>query len=257
MSATDFYKRNWIRFNRYVLGRQFLPVMQGELKGYLFSCRHSYEYILGNYEDPAVISTFCSWLKPDAVFYDLGANIGFYSLLANQRIGEGKVYAFEPSTQSRAIFEKQMQLNSGRIKNNRITLLPYAVSDSDKEIEFTDNGSDGNTYLTSSPGFRVAKHKIKVKAVSIDSLIKQGYEKPTVLKIDVEGAELDVLKGAEETIRSCGPRILLATHDWHQPGIKDACISFLQERGYTLQHTGGHNKQVPGLDDYIALPIEG
>jgi len=87
MSATDFYKRNWIRFNRYVLGRQFLPVMQGELKGYLFSCRHSYEYILGNYEDPAVISTFCSWLKPDAVFYDLGANIGFYSLLANQRIG--------------------------------------------------------------------------------------------------------------------------------------------------------------------------
>lgn len=257
MSVTDFYKRSWIRFNRYVLGRQFLPVMEGALKGYLFSSRHSYEYILGNYEDSAVLETFCSWLKPDAVFYDLGANIGFYSMLANQRISEGKIYAFEPSPQSRAVFEKQMELNSGRIKNNRITILPYAVSDADKEIEFTENASDGNTYLTTSPVFREAMHKTKVKAVSIDSLVKQGYAKPTVLKIDVEGAELDVLKGAEATIRSCKPRILLATHDWHQPGIKDDCLSFLRQLGYTLQHTGGHNKRLQGLDDFIALPPDG
>jgi len=257
MSATDFFKRNWIRFNRFVLGRQFLPVMQGQLKGYLFSTRHSYEYILGNYEDPAVINVFNSWLKPDSVFYDLGANIGFYSLLASRLISEGKIYAFEPSPQSRAVFEKQMQLNGERMKDNCITLLPYAVSDTEKETEFTKNASDGNTYLANSPVFLEARHKIKVKTVSIDGLIEQGYAKPTVLKIDVEGAELDVLKGAEATIRSCRPKILLATHDWHQPGIKDACISFLTERGYTLQHAGGHNKQLPGLDDFIALPSEG
>lgn len=254
MSASDFFKRNYIRFIRYGLGRSYMPVMSGPLKGYLFTTSGSYEYILGNYEDPVVLETFCSWMKPATVFYDLGANMGFYSLLANRFIKEGRIIAFEPSPRARQLFEKQIELNRERMQGNRITILPYAVADGDKELEFTDHPSDGNTYIPASPAFHSAAGKLFVKTCSIDGLIQQGYDKPDVIKIDVEGAEGDVLKGAVETIRSCRPRILLATHDWHLPGIKDQCVRFLKELGYTLQHTGTHNKQVTGLDDFICLP---
>ena len=50
--------------------------MAGPLKGYLWSTASSYDYILGEYEDPATLKLFMSWLKPDSVFYDVGANVG-------------------------------------------------------------------------------------------------------------------------------------------------------------------------------------
>jgi uncharacterized membrane-anchored protein len=94
---------------------------------------------------------------------------------------------------------------------------------------------------------------IKINTRSIDSLVKSGFRPPHVIKIDVEGAELDVLKGAAETLRTYKPHILLATHDGHLPGVKDACIALLASMGYTLQHTGFFNKHVAGHDDYIAI----
>ena len=228
--------------------------MDGPLKGYRFTTKSSYEYILGNYEDPKVLETLSHWLLPTSVFYDLGANIGFHSLFVNRLVFFGKVYAFEPSVKARAVFEKHIRLNQGLFGVNRIYILPFAISDSEKRVEFTDNTSDGNTYIASSPAFRGNEKKILVDTYSIDELVQKGYDKPDVIKIDVEGAELDVLKGAIETIKTCRPRILLATHDWHLPGIKDACVHFLQDLGYTLQHTGKHNKQLNGLDDFICLP---
>ncbi|MBL0055586.1 MAG: FkbM family methyltransferase [Chitinophagaceae bacterium] len=252
MSGSDFLKRQYIRFCRYGLRKKFLPVMAGPLKGCLWSTQYSYEYLLGTYEDPALIGTFDSWLKPDSVFYDLGANIGFYSLLANRIIITGKIYAFEPSSLNRAVFEEHLRLNIRGA--HRIQILPFAITDREKELLFTDEAIDGNTYLTSSPVYAASKNRIRIKGYSLDGLLQLGYEKPDIIKIDVEGAELDVLKGAVETIRTCRPRILLATHDCHLPGVKEECIRYLQDLGYTLQHTGRHNKQLPGLDDYIALP---
>jgi hypothetical protein len=56
-----------------------------------------------------------------------------------------------------------------------------------------------------------------------------------------------------DTLRTYKPNLLLATHDCHLPGVKDKCITLLEELGYQLTHTGGHNKKLPGLDDYIAV----
>lgn len=229
--------------------------MDGPLKGYQWTTGSSYEYILGNYEDPQVIDEFCAWLEPASVFYDLGGNIGFYTLLANRFITTGKIYSFEPIAFNRIIFEKHIALNTGLIKNKNIMILPFAVSDREKEIIFSDNSEqkDGNTYVATSPFFTASKNTINVKCYSIDELVQQGYEKPGIIKIDVEGAEYDVLQGAINTLQQYKPAILLATHDCHLPGVKDNCIRFLQEVGYTLRHTGNYNKQLAGLDDYIAI----
>lgn len=232
-----------------------MRVMAGPLKGYLWSTSSSYDYLLGQYEDAGTIRTFLSWLKSNSVFYDVGANVGYHSLVANQVIKSGKIYAFEPMPAVRAILEKHISINRKYIRNDNITMLPIAVSNEEKQVEFSNDIThrDGNTYINESYVFKGTKNKIKVKCESIDGLIKQGYKKPGIIKIDVEGAEYDVLQGAKETIQNERPYILLATHDCHLPGVQEKCVQLLNGLGYQLHHTGKHNKHIEGLDDYIAI----
>ncbi len=229
--------------------------MAGPLKGYLWSTSGSYEYILGNYEDPEVMKTFLSWLKTGSVYYDIGSNTGFYALTANRVIKSGKIYAFEPLPSVRLTFEDHIKLNSKLMGNNNISILPFAIADAEKQVQFSNNimQTDGNTYIKGSPVFSSAKNKIAVQCYSVDGLLQQGYDKPDIIKIDAEGAEYDILQGAVNSLQQYKPYILLATHDWHLPGVKDKCVNFLQELGYRLQHTGNYNKQLEGLDDYIAI----
>jgi len=255
MQISDLIKRLYIKAARYLLGVRYMRVMEGPLKGYYFSTHSSYEYILGNYEDPAVIQTFLGWLKPDTVFYDLGAHIGYYSLLANRMINTGKIYAFEPLPTNRLVFEKILKLNHALIQHHNIELFPFAVSDSDKEIRFSNDPAhaEGNTYIQTSPVFAHAANSIMVKCISIDEWIKQANAVPDIIKIDVEGAEFAVLKGAMHTLQTYKPKILLATHDCQLPGVKEQCLYLLKELGYTVTHTGYYNKQLAGLDDFLAI----
>ena len=248
-------KKWYIKVCRYLFGQQFMKIMDGPLQGYRWTTNSSYEYIMGCYENPVALDQLDRWLKPQSVFYDLGANIGFHALLANRVITKGKIYSFEPLPLNRIVFEKHIQLNKDLMGVNNISLLPFAISDKEKEIIFSDdkNQKDGNTYITSSPVFAAAQNTITAKCYSIDELMQQGYEKPDIMKIDVEGAEYDVLLGAVNTLKQYKPGILLATHDCHLPGVKDNCIQLLQALGYVLQHTGNYNQQLKGLDDYIAV----
>ena len=255
MLNKDYFKHWGIKIRRYILRFRFLPVMAGPLKGYLWSTSSSYDYILGEYENPNTMKQFISWLKPGSVFYDIGANVGFHSMLANTILTDGKIFAFEPMPAVREIFEKHISLNKKFITKNNIKLLPIAISDAEKEVEFSNdiNHRDSNTYITDSYVFYGTAKKIKVQCQAIDDLIKQGYEKPDIIKIDVEGAEYDVLVGAKNTLMQYQPNILLATHDCHLPGVRQKCVQFLEELGYHLQYTGKHNKHMAGLDDYIAI----
>lgn len=229
--------------------------MNGPLKGYLWSTESSYEYILGNYEDPETMNSFLSWLKPGTVFYDLGGHMGYYALIANKFINSGTIYSFEPLPSAREIFEKHLLLNKKLMAADNIKLLPFAISDSDKEVEFSNNSlwGQGNTYISRSEIFTSAEDKITVQCQSIDGLLEKGYAPPDIIKIDVEGAEYDVLQGAVNSLQLYKPHILLATHDYHLPGVQEKCIGFLKQLGYHVKHTGHYNKQMHGLDDYIAI----
>lgn len=255
MSLKKLLHFSLIKFNRYILGKQFMPIFSGPLKGFIWSTSSNYDYLTGEYEDPDVLQAFFSWLQPDSVFYDLGANVGYYAFLAEQRITSGMIYSFEPIPRNIEMFNKHIALNKDKIKTERISLHPFAISDSEKEVLFSNDDSaiEGNTYVKDTSRFRNAGNIMKIKSYSIDGLVEKGFKPPDVIKIDVEGAEYDVLKGAINTLRSRKPNILLATHDCHLPGVKDKCIELLQSLGYNLQHTGYFNKHVAGHDDYIAI----
>ena len=255
MLNKNFINRWLIKICRYIFRQKFLTIMAGPLKGYLWSTSSSYDYILGQYEDPETMKFFLAWLKPDSVYYDIGSNIGFHALTANRVISTGKIYAFEPMPAVRAIFEKHISLNNKLIISNSIKIFPIAISNKEQQVEFSNDIAhrDGNTYIEESYIFSGTEKKITVQCQSIDGLMQQGYDKPDIIKIDVEGAEYDVLTGAKNTLQLYRPNILLATHDCHLPGVQEKCVHFLEQLGYRLQHTGKHNKYMDGLDDYIAV----
>lgn len=247
--------RKFIQVCRYVFRQKYLKIMKGPLKGYLWTTSASYDYITGEYENPDTMKKFLSWLKPNSIFYDIGSNIGFHALTANTVISTGKIYAFEPMPRVKEIFEKHIRINDKLISGNKIILSPMAISNEKKEVEFSDDMShrDGNTYIKESYVYSGAVNKITVQCKSIDGLIEEGYERPDIIKIDVEGAEYDVLLGAKNTIMKYLPDILLATHDCHLSGVQEKCLNLLKELGYDLQHTGRYKKYMDGLDDYIAI----
>lgn len=132
-------------------------------------------------------------LKPGMMFIDVGANIGYFTLLAAQCVGKnGKVIAFEPE-------EKNFKLLEGNIKKNtfhNVIVEKYAVSDTIGESSlYLDAQNPARHSLSSYAG----EKSVIVKTTTLDAYL--GDRKVDVVKIDVEGAEPAVLKGMGEVIR--------------------------------------------------------
>ncbi len=144
-------------------------------------------------------------------FLDIGAHYGYFSLIASALVGpQGKIFSYEPATNS---FEL-LQQNAAGAAN--MSIFRQAVSDSNESIvfyEFPNKYSEYNTmdvsqfeneswYQTSKPT------RVEVAATTIDSITSNGLY-PAVIKIDVEGAEFSVMKGAAQLLRDGSPYIVM------------------------------------------------
>lgn len=131
---------------------------------------------------------------------DVGANIGNHSIFFAMFSGAAKVVSFEPQNDVRNIFNKNLLLNS----LSNVVVFPYAVGAKcgfAGESHFSNINSGAVSFRDSCKG--------RVPMRSIDSL---GLS-PALIKIDVEGAELEVIKGAVKTIRECHPDIWVECFD--------------------------------------------
>jgi len=181
---------------------------------------------LGSYEhDKRVV--FERTVKEGSVVFDLGANVGFYTLLASVLVGDrGKVVAFEPVPSNLRYLKSHLQMN--RITN--VTVVEAAVSDRNGECRFDEGPSNSMGYIS-------VRGHLRTKVVTLDTLVSSGeLPPPTTMKIDVEGAELGVLRGAAATLAAHRPTLFLATHgkDLHRQ-----CCDFLQSLEYQLEPISG------------------
>ena len=136
-----------------------------------------------------------------AFVMDVGANVGAYTLLFSTWAGpSGRVIAFEPSDASRSGLERHLRLNG---LSDRVSVRAEAVAEATGTVSFKDAGSDGDNRILASPrdDARV------VPSVSVDDFCATHDLAPDLIKIDVEGAELAVLRGARETIAARGARL--------------------------------------------------
>ena len=174
-------------------------------------------------------------LEDDDVFFDLGANFGFYSLLASEFIKSGRICSFEPVP---FVFEG---LSKNAAASGKINAVNCAVSDRIGVLDFNQapecrhTGSSFDEASFRAPGTppKFAFTQIKVRTTTVDEFRAQNGLVPTVIKIDVEGAEKLVISGARETLASASLTVILEVlkPPFNNSIHRDA-TRMLQELGY-------------------------
>jgi FkbM family methyltransferase len=199
-----------------------VPILQGPLRGKKWIAGSSTNGCwVGSFEYEKR-QVFQRVVGPGDVVYDLGANVGFYSLLASVLVGDqGHVYCFEPLPANISLLKRHVELNG--IGN--CTIVEAAVTAEDGWAHFDASGHPSMAHLSETG-------PSTVRTVRLDSLVEsRELLPPKVLKIDVEGAEFAALGGAARTIDRHRPAIFLATHG---AGVHQDCLRFLSHRGYRL-----------------------
>lgn len=150
-----------------------------------------------------VLSDLLGALEPDDVFWDVGANVGVYTCFVASRLSEGRAVAFEPHSGNAERLQENLGLNDLEADVRRV-----ALSDSDGDVELTlgEEGAGTNHRLSN---MSTDTETIPVEAVRGDHLVRnKQVSRPTVVKIDVEGAELRVIRGMEEALSNPDCRLV-------------------------------------------------
>ena len=161
-----------------------------------------------------------------ATALDIGANVGCYSLLLGQWVGpSGRVFAFEPAADTFSKLSKHVRLNS---LGNRVTPVRAAVSDSTATATFLALDHHGMNRLAVEQDRVEQSRTVTVPTVTVDEFCAREKIAPDLIKIDVEGFELAVLRGARETIKARGKGLALFIEihptTWGEIGLSKADI---------------------------------
>ena len=150
---------------------------------------------LGDYE-PETVALFRSSLKDGMTVVDIGANLGYFTVIAAGRVGPlGKVYSYEPDSRNFKLLKENIAVNN--FKN--VTAIPIALSDcaGTRELFFGDNQCTHS--FSDKKGAGIFE---SVPTDTLDNSLKSlGSSKVDIIKIDIEGAEPIALEGMRETIR--------------------------------------------------------
>jgi FkbM family methyltransferase len=169
-------------------------------------------------------------VRSQSVFFDIGANIGFYTILASRLTGPGgTVCAFEPVMRNLEFLYRHIK--AARCEN--VTVVSAACSDQlgIARFDFGENAAVGHLSASgkedAAPMFRNGAF---VPTITVDTFVKASGLRPDSMKIDVEGAEYEVLRGARCTIAELRPIIFLSIHS---DQLRQQCLEYLAALGYT------------------------
>ncbi len=152
-------------------------------------------YKLMDYEDSMFLMDH---LKEKDLFVDVGANLGHYTMLASG-VCKAKTIAMEPIESTIEKLKKNIKLNNLK---DKVTILSYGVGDKNEVLNFTTNKT-----VMNSVSLEESNDTIKIEVRTLNELLKD--ENPTFIKIDVEGYEYNVLKGANDILEKRSLKYLL------------------------------------------------
>ena len=190
-------------------------------------------------EEP-LVRTIRTYARADDVIFDVGAFIGLYSIYLANHLNKAIAYAFEPNPVAYEVLLKNIEtFNLG----NRIVTKNIALSDEVKEavLHISSDLAHSSFYLYCAEfnGNRIVK-SITVQCSTIDHLVQSGIcRSPDIMKIDVEGHEYEVLKGATATLEKRTPKIFFEPHRTTDDAPNDSRIEdFLRQFGYRAEKLG-------------------
>jgi FkbM family methyltransferase len=197
-------------------------------------------FSLGTWE-PEVQETLAAILEAGSTVYDIGAAAGFYTLMAARRVGaNGRVIAFEPFPENVRLTRRNLNLNGV----DNVDLLETAVG-----------AAVGTSMMVDEADAAVSVHLtvaadeggIEVDVTTIDHLVAQGrIPPPDLIKMDVEGAEIEVIQGATDTIATHGPTLLVEVH-----GNWDEFDRAIEKLGYRYEGIEEHDPRSAGRATHV------
>ncbi len=216
-----------------------VPVLSGPLRGLRWvagSAPHG--AWLGTLERRK-LQAFSAMLTAGMVVWDLGANVGLYSLCASRKVEpNGKVYAFEPIAENIALLQRNLELNAA----DNVAIVQKAASDFDGVARMERGDSCSEWHIAPSG-------RQEVPTIRLDSWMRsESAPPPHILKIDVEGAESSVLLGSVATLRKEHPTIFLALHGETQ---RRECRELLCDLRYELRPVEA-GQSIDTTDEWIA-----
>jgi FkbM family methyltransferase len=234
----ELHQRRKLRLLEPILRRGALQVRGGMGARLWLSARHvepwsaqAYGTLSGNHE-PMVSEALRRSLPDGGVFMDVGSNTGFTSMLAARVVGSrGAVVAIDPQAECAAAVRAHAALNGF----SHVHVIEAAAAQTSGEAEIIVVKDSLWTRLATVGEHHLEDRRDIVRTVSLDELVSSGEAPaPDVVKIDVEGAELDVIAGMTELLRSARPVVICEMH-----GKNAAFAAAMREHGYDVSNLDG------------------
>jgi FkbM family methyltransferase len=205
-------------------------------------------FVFQEYE-PVTTRAFRELLRPGMTVIDVGAHIGYYSVLAGKLVGEtGRVHAVEPSAENREILGQNIDLN--RVRS--VTLHPHAAGRERARRAFHLTGSSDSHGFYPHPLTKTVR-TIEIEAVPLDEMVHGPVH---LVKVDVEGAEIEVLRGMRRILAE-NPELALAI-EWNPACLRSAGFDplelprVLQELGFgQIEVLDDHGRRTRTLDEVL------
>ena len=211
-------------------GLEVVRILSGPLQGLELELdlRNLKEMVVGSYE-PHVARAIADEVLPGKLVFDVGAHFGYFTLLMARLVKtRGRVVAFEPEPSVRAVLRRNLQ-RSQHLDFGVVTVVDAAVSESSGTQAFLRTGDSSTGHLTMGSGDDT------VKVTTLDENAER-FGPPDFVKVDVEGTEADVLRGARTLLAQRGTVFLVEVNS---SPAEEAVASILREHGYRWMRLTG------------------
>lgn len=215
-------------------------------------------YVDGRYE-PNEMFSVANLLKPGMSFVDIGAHEGIFSLLAAVAVGpDGAVHAFEPSPRERARLAANITLN--RLENVHVHPVALGETSHTATLLVSDAEHPGhNTLGAFSHRETTHAYSVDVNVETLDRFVEQlAIERIDLMKLDVEGSESAVLKGAATTLNSFRPVLILEAQQTaleRMGSSVEELLRLLASHGYRIETFGRRPKVVQRPSDIDSVNL--
>lgn len=224
-------------------------LVRTHLRGEQFSIQLNdpcqYDLVLGIHE-PEVVKWIVSDLKEGMTFLDVGANVGYYTLLGARCVGtSGKVVALEPDSEVLANLRRNIEANSV----GNVQLVQGAACGTCGKVRL---GRASSSSYSSGLYCQEAVDWIEVPAYSLDALVSQlNVGVVDLVKLDVEGAELETIEGMSNMLSVNRPKVIMELHGHLDETETHPAVQKLKRAGYTVRsisrnHIVGEPTFTPG-----------
>jgi FkbM family methyltransferase len=218
-----------------------IPILTGPLRGVKWIAgSHNKSVLLGTYEKNQT-SIFVKKCLNKKVLWDLGAHVGYYTLLFKNINRDSMVYSLEPVERNSKYLKQHLKLN----KIDTVIHLKKAVSDKEGILRFAEGNHVGGK-LSETGDMTVPVVKLS------RLLIEKEIAFPDLIKMDIEGAEYKVLNDLKSCLASSDkkPIIFLSTHG---KVVHDQCLNLMDSLGYGIIPLDAKNTQ--NTKEYLLEPI--